>query len=255
MSLPVILDIKGKRFTADLHNGFDISIPLEEGPGHVAAWYVEPVKMEAVRNGNWIGEVRQGGSVNFRNIFFNPHGHGTHTESVGHISPEIHSVNQCLKEYFCIAQLVSVKPEKTGEDMVVKTDIIRDQLQEGMEALIIRTLPNIPSKKTRNWSDQNPPYLEKGFGVMLREHHIRHLLLDLPSVDREKDDGVLQVHHEFWNYPEQPRMDATITEMIYAADMVPDGIYLLNLQVAPFENDASPSRPVLFPLEPDSGLV
>jgi hypothetical protein len=41
------------------------------------------------------------------------------------------------------------------------------------------------------------------------------------------------------------RLEATITEMIYVPDNVADGSYLLNLQIA-FENDASPSKPVLY---------
>jgi arylformamidase len=42
---------------------------------------------------------------------------------------------------------------------------------------------------------------------------------------------------------------ATITELIFIPDEVPNGLYLLNLQVAPMENDAAPSRPVLFHLD------
>ena len=34
------------------------------------------VRMEAVRMGDWVGDVKEGGSVNFYNVFFNPHGHG-----------------------------------------------------------------------------------------------------------------------------------------------------------------------------------
>jgi hypothetical protein len=75
---------------------------------------------------------------------------------------------------------------------------------------------------------------------------IDHLLLDLPSVDREVDGGALAAHRAFWNYPENPRMKATITELIYVPSKVQDGQYFLNLQVAPIENDASPSRPVLY---------
>ncbi len=41
-------------------------------------------------------------------------------------------------------------------------------------------------------------------------------------------------------------MNATITEMIYVSDEVEDGDYILNLQIASFENDASPSKPVLY---------
>jgi hypothetical protein len=34
--------------------------------------------------------------------------------------------------------------------------------------------------------------------------------------------------------------------MIYVKDVVLDGTYLLNLQITSFENDASPSKPVLY---------
>ncbi len=36
------------------------------------------------------------------------------------------------------------------------------------------------------------------------------------------------------------------TELIFVRDEVEDGSYLLNLQIASFENDASPSKPVLY---------
>ncbi|MCH2217623.1 MAG: cyclase family protein, partial [Flavobacteriales bacterium] len=78
---------------------------------------------------------------------------------------------------------------------------------------------------------------------------IKHLLIDLPSVDKEKDDGLLLAHHGFWNTLGELRLDATITEFIYVPNSVEDGTYFLNLMVAPFENDASPSRPVLFTIK------
>src|ERR1700741_4763931 len=91
---------KGKTYKTDLDQPFDVSIPLRAGDENVNAWYVGPVKIEPVKMGDWIGDVKQGGSVNFRNIFFNPHGNGTHTECVGHISKEDYSINQCLKKFF-----------------------------------------------------------------------------------------------------------------------------------------------------------
>ena len=45
------------------------------------------------------------------------------------------------------------------------------------------------------------------------------------------------------------RLNATITEMIFVNEEVKDGSYLLNLQIASFENDASPSKPILFELK------
>jgi hypothetical protein len=80
----------------------------------------------------------------------------------------------------------------------------------------------------------------------LAQQGIKHLLIDLPSVDPEEDGGRLSAHHAFWNYPQQPRLDATITEMVYVPSTIADGLYVLNLQIAPLETDASPSKPVLY---------
>jgi arylformamidase len=55
-------------------------------------------------------------------------------------------------------------------------------------------------------------------------------------------------HHAFWGVPDDQRFDRTITEMIYVPDEAEDGVYLLNIETAPFVNDATPSRPVIYPL-------
>jgi hypothetical protein len=81
------------------------------------------------------------------------------------------------------------------------------------------------------------------------------LLIDLPSVDREEDEGKLLAHKAFWNVKDVNNLNTdaclncTITEMIYVNNEVQDGSYILNLQIASFENDASPSKPVLYSLE------
>ncbi len=75
---------------------------------------------------------------------------------------------------------------------------------------------------------------------------INHLLIDLPSIDKEKDNGALLAHRAFWRVEGKMRTTATITEFIFVNNSIKDGTYILNLQLAPMENDASPSRPVLF---------
>jgi hypothetical protein len=60
----------------------------------------------------------------------------------------------------------------------------------------------------------------------------------------------MAAHKAWWQYPEQPRLLASITELIYVPDHLNDGFYLLNLQVAPIVDDAAPSRPVLYALRP-----
>jgi kynurenine formamidase len=197
--------------------------------------------------------VSEGSSTNFNNIFFNPHGHGTHTECLGHITRDFYSINQALKQFFFIAELVSVQPEVQGEDFVITKIQVEAALNgKTPEAIIIRTLPNELSKTSKNYSNTNPPYLEEAAATFIRECGIKHLLIDMPSVDRENDEGRLVAHKAFWNVKDisnlnaDARHDATITEMVYVNDAVNDGSYLLNLQIASFENDASPSKPVLY---------
>ena len=96
------------------------------------------------------------------------------------------------------------------------------------------------------YSNTNPPYLLEEAAIYLREKGIKHLLIDLPSVDKEKDNGKLLAHNAFWNTTGKVRLDATITEFIYVPNSVEDGEYLLNLMIAPFENDATPSKPILY---------
>lgn len=225
----------------------DISIPFRTDPTATSAWYVGPMQIDPVRMGDWIGSIREGGSVNFRDVKLNPHGNGTHTECVGHIAPECFSVNQHLKQWMFDALLITIEPTSVVEDKVITLEQIRSAIGDVRpEAIIIRTLPNDDSKLRHNYSNTNPTYMEASAAAYIAEIGIDHLLIDQPSVDREEDGGELAAHKAFWNYPSNPRMHATITELIYVPSEVEDGNYLLNLQVAPIENDASPSRPVLY---------
>lgn len=242
------IEVNNHKYSFDLSKSYDLSIPMVSDALGPRAWYVDPLTIRAVENEYFIGDVNRGGSVNFRNIFFNPHGHGTHTECLGHISKEQHSINGHYQDY-SLAILISVTPEQKGDDLLITLDQIQSQWPSApVESLVLRTLPNREAKKSMNWSDTNPPYLEREVATWLREQSICNLLIDLPSVDREEDGGELAAHHAFWNYPEKPRTEATITEFIFVDDNIQDGLYLLQLQVAPFENDASPSRPTLYPL-------
>tara|TARA_B100001765_G_C19313863_1_gene254290 strand:+ start:72 stop:245 length:174 start_codon:yes stop_codon:yes gene_type:complete len=50
----------------------------------------------------------------------------------------------------------------------------------------------------------------------------------------------------FWNTVGKLRLDATITEFIYVPNTIKDGTYFLNIMVVAIENDASPSKPILY---------
>lgn len=239
----------------DTKKPLDLSLKITNHEGSVKAWYVDTPVFETVRANGYVGSVEEGGSVNFRNVFFNPHGNGTHTECLGHITPQVYSVNETLKDFFFSSLVVTVTPHKRtlengSEEYFIAGKQLEEQLlNESVESLIIRTLPNVSSKKVMDYSNTNPPFLLLDCIPILEAAGVKHLLIDLPSVDKEEDNGVLAFHHAFWQVPSNPQFDKTITELIFVEEAIVDGRYILELQMASFENDASPSRPVLYKIE------
>ena len=161
---------KGVTFQVDLNRGHCIAIPLDHTHPQPNAFFAPLYEATPHKAGDWIGDTREGSPVNFFNLRINPHGNGTHTECVGHITKERYSVHETLGDGFWVAQLISV------------------------------------------------------YG------------------------GVLAAHRAFWQYPGAPRFNATITEMVYVDNVIPDGLYLLQIQIPALELDASPSRPYIYPL-------
>ncbi len=239
---------KGKNYNIDFFKPLDISIPLSTNKNCASAWYAEPMKLEAVVNGTWIGDVSKGGSVNFRNITFNPHGNGTHTECVGHISKEFISLNQNLTQFMFLAELITVLPTQlaNGDFVITKQHFETALENKKPEAIIIRTLSNGINKLTTQYSNTNPPYVLEEAILYLNQIGVEHLLIDMPSIDKENDEGKLVAHHAFWQYPSNTKLHKTITEFIYVNNEINDGSFILNLQIASFENDASPSKPILY---------
>ena len=242
-----IIETNSQKHKIDLSKPLDISIPLKASKNNVNAWYLNEPKIEPVRVEDWTASVNKGASVNFNTISFNPHAHGTHTECVGHITEKVHSINKNLKQFFFYAEVVTVAPEKLQDDFVISKKQLQFALgNKKREAIIIRTIPNTREKLSKQYSNTNPTYLLEDAAEYLKKKGIKHLLIDLPSVDKEKDEGKLLAHNAFWNTKGKLRMDATITEFIFVPNTIEDGNYFLNLQIAPFENDATPSKPILY---------
>ncbi len=239
----------GKQWRADMLHPFDLAIPLSiDGP---RAWYVQPPTFTPVMENGFVGSIAKGGKVNFFNIHFNPHGNGTHTETLGHIDPQQYPISSWRGPYIAHALVVSVVPEeieKNGvKDHVIKWEQIAHEVEKHRPiALLIRTLPNEKSKRMKDYSNTHFAYLESKIGKELNRLEVMHLLVDLPSVDREQDAGALDCHHAFWGFPEAPRYEATISEMIWLDDVIADGLYCLFLQPPSIQNDAAPSRPLLY---------
>ncbi|MFT7602663.1 MAG: arylformamidase [Saprospiraceae bacterium] len=243
---------KNQSYQTNLSEPIDISIPLESGKNTVNCFYAPLMETSPVIAGDFIGSTQEGGVVNFLNVRLNPHGNGTHTECVGHIAKEKYTINKSLLNFHFPAKLVSLYPTKlsNGDRVILKTQVEEVLVENEVEVIIIRTLPNEEDKLSRHYSGINPPYVDHQAIAYLVSCGINHLLIDLPSVDREEDGGEMLSHKAFWQYPDKVRKNATISELVFVKNETKDGLYLLNIQIASFEIDASPSKPVLYKLKP-----
>lgn len=236
---------------------YDLSLAFKEGQRR--AWFIPGPTIQPVELGSWVGSVEHGGRVNFFNLNLNPHAHGSHTETLGHVCKGEYPINEVDLPMVMKALLISVetlRSEEFGERITVET--VKDAIHKsgGIEdhiALIVRTLPNSESKRFKDHSHKDAPYFDEKVGQFLAQSGIEHWLVDLPSVDREEDGGALACHRSFWNLEpdatspgERARCHATITELIFIPSGIKDGTWSLNLQVAPISNDAAPSKPILF---------
>jgi kynurenine formamidase len=257
------ISIEGDKLEVDFSKGMDISIPLCFNGNQPNTYNVNKAISHPYEDGVFIGDTRKGGPCNFETYNFTPHCNGTHTECIGHITKERVSILNALKEEIIPSFLITLEPKKSKEqyipelnpdDLVITKEQLKDMLKDVnpsfLKGLIIRTLPNSEEKKKRNYMKKNPSFFTIDAMLYIVNLGVRHLLVDIPSVDRLFDDGILIGHNIFWETKEKKfnakALNKTITEMIFVSNDIKDGKYLLNLQFAPFIADASPSRPILY---------
>ncbi len=248
---------------------------LEFNGAQPSFFVATPASSEPLRIGGFTGSVANGASCNCAVHSLAPHCHGTHTECVGHVTRTPVTIASLTPVAPCVALVVSVRPEPLGAAAAAMpgghaaADRPRDPpaphwqprprrwLDAPFTAVVIRTLPNGADKRHRAYSGSPSPapYFLPEAMRWLVERGVTSLVVDLPSLDRADDGGRLAAHREYWGLPpgaddaaQATRGQALVTELAYVPDSVPDGLYLLDLQVPAFGADAAPSRPVLYPL-------
>lgn len=271
--MKLTLTIADTQYQAALDSAHCIAIGLSFDGPQPNHFGVARAESQAIEGGGFVGDTRRGGSCNVDKISLTPHCNGTHTECVGHIVDERQSVHELLQDALMPATLITVSPEivsgasddyipalENGDTVITQAALkaeLNHMPKAQLKALVIRTLPNDFDKQSMQYDEFHyPPFLTLDAMKYLAECGVVHLLVDFPSVDKMYDQGKLSNHHQFWQVsPQSKALDEqslsfkTITEMVYVAPFIADGLYLLNLQIAPFNLDAAPSRPWLIPLE------
>jgi len=255
----LVLEIGGERYAVRTDRPLHLAIPLDFHGAQPEAFGLPSARAEVCREDTFVGDTRLGGSCNCEQVSLVPHGSGTHTEGIGHLTDSRIAIHAALREALIPATLVTLTPEPVESGRapaVTGASIARLGLASGpfLRGLVVRTKPNDWSKKSRVWTGATAPYFTPEAAKALRELGVSHLVCDLPSLDPERDGGALAAHRAYWDIAAREAnpvtRNRTITELAYIDDTIPDGRYLLNLQIAPFVLDAAPARPVLFEVQP-----
>ena len=271
-------------YQVNISEPLSLAIPVEfisnsksqaaQQPNHFSANFATSNPMQA---GGFIGDTSQGGSCNVNELTINPHCNGTHTETMAHICDANHELSKTIADINpaplmpCV--VVSVSPTQvneiseisdrytpalaTGDQLITRSALerlITSYSDEQCQCLVVRTLPNHKAKCSQVYTQDNQPaFFSREAILYLNERGVAHLLLDLPSLDRLHDEGLLTCHHLFWQVEEGKHqannnslVNKTITEMAFIDNQISDGFYFINLQIPAFINDAAPSKPVIY---------
>lgn len=300
------VEIGGRKWTVQCDKpDFDLCVPVRPYADQNTvpdSFFLPKSDCEPTKVGYWVGSVDQGASVNVPTVHLCVHGSGTHTECIGHITAgDINLGDLDAVPPFLPATVLSVRTERLGDsgetydipkaskdDVVVTKRAVQEALARTLgasldsgfefedvrdstfvEAVVLRVagFEAEQIKPGHSYSGKGFPFLTTdAIDFLCKDLGMKHLLINLPSVDREDDDGALLNHRAVFRFPagtEAPDIESlragngklplfTVTEHCAIPQSAAEGRVLLSLQVSPIQLDAAPSRPLLFYLNPDS---
>ena len=231
------------KYSFRTEDGISLGHQLNTSGNTPRAWYSSNPSIHAIQQEGFTGDTRLGGSVNSNEVSLQPHNHGTHTECYGHIAKERVALSEVFNGYTGLASLHTT-------NLPYGAPIDAGCLPKSSHpALILRT--NLEGFRAKDFSNSEPSYISPKAMEAIVALGVKHLLIDLPSVDPEFDQGALLANRIFWGYQNGTftRTSCTITEMARIPKHVQDGEFVISLQTLDWESDAVPSNPVLYPVK------
>ena len=188
MSIFSFID-KNKKYSYDSGDGISLGHQLDNNGATPKAWYSSNPSINAIQQEGFSGDIRLGGSVNSNEIRIQPHNHGTHTECYGHLTDARVALCDVFNGYLGLVTLHSID-QPYGEPIEEK-----HLPKASQKALILRT--SAEGFSAKDFSNSEPSYLSPKAMEAIVALGVEHLLIDLPSVDPEFDDGKLVAHRIF----------------------------------------------------------
>ena len=162
------ISVDGRRWRG-ASAGVDLAIQLDFHGAQPRFFAGAPASSAPLEAGSFNGEVRRGASCNCSIHTFAPHCHGTHTECVGHLTEDGHSLADHPPEPVRLALLLTVPPDTREISSAVLT--IAAERWEGLPwtALVVRTMPNDSHKRHRHYEGPAPApwFLPEAIGWMV----------------------------------------------------------------------------------------
>ena len=257
--MEIVFKHSNNSYKINQSSGKSLSIPYYYNGDQPSFYNADKGSAKPMEQNGFIGLVKDKAGCNVMNINQNIHCTGTHTECAGHIMSDSISINDVLNHEYYLTELISVSSisaletnEKyhvsfSKEDRVITKGMIEGKIPEIASGLIIRTLPNLLSKMNQKYDTTNTIFFTKEAIKYIADCKIRHLVVDMPTIDKYDDDGKLGNHHLF--FENNPPYKKTITEMAYIGNEIMDGSYLMTIEIPPMVLDAAPSRPFIFDIK------
>ena len=240
-----------------MSKGVDLSIPNAFNSKNPSFFNAKNPRVSYPIYDDFTGKISSGGTCNVPSVNLDIHCTGTHTECIGHIKDSNVFINEVCPKELIPSTLITINPDmakKCNDDYHIafnKKDLLISKRSlinaiydkdEYLDSIIIRTLPNNLEKMTRNYSEYPAPFFSNNAIQYLIDLGVKHLLVDVPSIDKANDDGQLGNHHLFF------KQGQTISELLYIDEKLKDGKGFLYINTPNWKLDAVPSRPVFYPI-------
>ena len=208
----------GIAYTCDTERSHSLAMTLNFNGQQPNFYETDEATSKPLQLGDFTASTRVGGSCNVSCLALIPHCNGTHTETVSHIVDEDIWLADVAMQPLMLASLISVTtttvessdttdsylPELVATDQIISLAAIDSALKAAdvdrikPRALILRTLPNSAAKKSITYAPQTgAPFLSIEAMQAIIDADIEHLLVDIPSIDKMQDEGLLTNHHTY----------------------------------------------------------
>lgn len=199
------------------------------------AFYLPTFQYKPVEIGDFVGDLAQGGSCNVRTVSFTPH-NLTHLEVSSHVLEGGNKLTDLSPSDLQGEVYLIDLSKEDFDDVYIQPKHIQAQINQLPKDAQLVGIKTKYSLMTPNFefSGTDPLCLHPDTTSYLRQElpELRALILDLPSVDREDDGGLLAAHKNFFTLAKN-----YVVELAYF-DTLKEGYYYCVLTPYPVELDA-----------------